>query len=197
MADRETLNVYAAQAGKYASLTTDAATKDDMLVRFIAQMPKGGTVLDLGCGPGVSAGAMAAAGLNAHAWDPVPEMIALATAHSGVTTRQAGFEQLDSKAVYDGIWANFSLLHAPRDHWPSHLGAIAKALRPNGLFHVAIKTGTGEKRDRLGRRYAYETEEGLTALLVEAGLAPEHTAQGRDTGLDGAPADWIAVQARA
>lgn len=197
MSDPETLTVYASQADAYASLTDEGAKIDPLVQRFIKGVPEGGRVLDIGCGPGASAGRMAAAGLLTEAWDLVPEMLELAKRFDGVVTRQAGFGDLIGADVYDGIWANFSMLHAPRSEWPSHLHAIATALRPNGLFHIGTKLGTGEDRDTIGRMYTYVSEDELDALLRAAGFRPEFSDRGRDKGLSGEMADWIVVQARA
>jgi len=196
MSDRETLYVYAAKAAEYADMVKDAGN-DPMVQRFIAGVEPKAVVLDLGCGPGFAAGAMAAAGLDAHAWDPVPEMLDLAKVHKGVTVRQAGYGDLTDKGVYDGIWANFSMLHTPLAHWPAQFAAIHMALKPGGLLHFGTKLGTGEKRDGIGRLYSYMTEDALTDLLAKTGFAIEYTRTGEEKGLDGAMAPFIVLQARA
>ncbi|MEL6452419.1 MAG: class I SAM-dependent methyltransferase [Pseudomonadota bacterium] len=196
MSDPETLSVYAAKAGEYAELTR-AEAEHPTLQRFIQGVTPGGRVLDLGCGPGAAAGAMAAAGLQAEAWDPVPEMVALAAARPGVAARQAGFGDLTGADVYDGIWANFSMLHTPLADWPDQHRRIATALRPGGMFHIGTKLGTGEARDSIGRLYSYVTEDTLLGLITDAGLTPDYTTHGREKGLDGVYADWIVVQAHA
>lgn len=195
MSDEQTLSVYAAKADEYADLTDDAAGKDPSLIAFIAAIPKGGRVLDLGCGPGGSAAEMAKAGLVVDACDPVAEMVALAQRHDGVNARKAGFEDVTQADFYDGIWANFSLLHAPRHDMPEHLARIATALKPGGRFHIGVKTGTGSKRDALGRHYTYYTECELVGLLSAAGLTVSDRREGCDTGLDGVDAHWIILAA--
>lgn len=192
--DDETLGVYGARAQDYADLTADLEG-DKHLATFIAVLPSGARVLDLGCGPGRAAAQMAAAGLGVDAVDAVPEMVALAAAQPGVTARQATFDQIEGRALYDGIWANFSLLHAPRDALPRHLQAVAKALKPGGLLHIGMKTGTGEGRDALGRFYVYYTEAELRDLLAQAGLTPTEHWTGRDIGLAGTSDDWIVIHA--
>ncbi|MBR9842067.1 MAG: class I SAM-dependent methyltransferase [Rhodobacteraceae bacterium] len=194
--DRETLSVYDAQAADYAALTESEA-RDKQLDAFIADMPPGGHVLDLGCGPGQSSALMASHGLKVTATDASAEMIALASAQQGVTAYQATFDDITGETLYDGIWANFSLLHAPRDAMPRHLAAIARALKPGGRFHIGVKTGTGSKRDPLGRLYTYYTEPELTALLEDAGLTPFAANRGESKGLDGVIAGWLTLAARA
>jgi SAM-dependent methyltransferase len=197
VSDPETLKIYAAQAQEYARVTDAFNAEDPSLVAFIAALPQDGRVLDLGCGPGASAAAMARAGLKVVAVDPVAEMVALAGAHPGVKAHLAGFDDIDALAEFDGIWANFSLLHAARADLPRHLEALVRALKPGGRLHIAVKTGTGEKRDRLGRFYTYYTDAELSGLLEAAGLTITARRTGADKGLDGAVAPWIAIAARA
>ncbi|KEJ90995.1 class I SAM-dependent DNA methyltransferase [Sulfitobacter donghicola] len=197
MSDPETLAVYAAKSDEYARVTKDAMTADPLLAAFIASLPKGGSVLDLGCGPGTSAGVMAAAGLDAHAVDAVPEMVATASAQKGVRAELMTFDQISGQDIYDGVWANFSLLHAERADLPHILCALHTALRTNGKLHIAMKLGEDTKRDSIGRKYTYVTEPELRGLLSDAGFAVTKMTTGRDKGLDGTYADWIALAADA
>ena len=196
MIDRETIAVYDARAGDYAKLEP-SDRPSETLARFIAELPEAARVLDLGCGPGTSARHMARAGCSVDAIDASEAMIALAAQIDGVTARQATFDEITGHDIYDGVWANFSLLHAPRADFPRHLAAIHRALKPGGLFHIALKEGTGEHRDSLGRHYAYYTEDDLTALLETAGFSVGPYRRGRDKGLSGTEENWISVTAHA
>jgi len=192
--DPETLRVYDEMAGKYAAVTADVAS-DPLLASFIDALPRGAHVLDLGCGPGIIAAHMAGSGLRVTATDASREMIALAVGSPGVTARLATFDEITGEDIFDGIWANFSLLHAPRADMPRHLAALHAALKPGGLFHIALKSGTGAHRDSLGRLYTYYTADELDTLLRAAGFTPFSSATGHDTGLSGEMADWIAIAA--
>ncbi len=193
MTDQTTLDVYAAQAEDYAVLTKDTPNKH--LSEFIAQLPKGGAALDFGCGPGFAAATMAEAGLRVLATDAVPEMVALAAQHPGVTAIEQDFSGPLEADGFDGIWANFSLLHAPRAAMPRHLAHLRAALKTTGVFHIGMKLGEGEKRDALGRLYTYYTEDELVGLLKDAGFDVTKRSYGRDIGLDGTEADWICLRA--
>lgn len=196
MTDPETIRLYDTRAEDYAQVTaTDGP--DATLRAFIEALPPQGRVLDLGCGPGLSAGHMAAAGLQVEAWDASAGMVALAAQRPGVVAAEADFDALTACATYDGIWANFSLLHAPREALPRHLAAVHRALKPGGLFHIAVKEGEGSQRDSLGRLYTYYTKETLSAALRDAGLSPGPYQTGADVGLDGVVAAWISVTAHA
>jgi SAM-dependent methyltransferase len=195
MADKETLRVYDAKAADYAKLIDSDTTENPYLERFIARLPTGGRVLDLGCGPGLAATRMANAGLQVDAMDGSAEMVAMAAQHDGVTAWQATFDQITGTDIYDGIWANFCLLHASKEAMPHHLAAMVTALKPGGAFHIGMKLGSGSQRDAIGRLYSYYSEPELIALLGAAGLTAGETDHGRTVGLDGTEADWIVVAA--
>jgi cyclopropane fatty-acyl-phospholipid synthase-like methyltransferase len=195
MSDQETVNVYAAQADKYAAITEDDKVGDAILASFMAALPASGHLLDLGCGPGAAAGIMAAEGFKVTATDAVPEMVELASKHAGVNASCATFDEISGENEYDGIWANFSLLHATKADMPRHLAALSKALKPNGLFHIGMKKGNGERRDSLGRHYSYYLLGELSTLLQAAGLTVTQHQTGRAIGLDGTMANWICVRA--
>jgi SAM-dependent methyltransferase len=195
MSDQETVDVYAAQADEYAAMTDEDNADDPALTAFIAVIPSNGHVLDLGCGPGAAAGKMAQAGLQVTATDAVSEMVALASQHLGVNAVCASFDDIDGTDIYDGIWANFSLLHATKADMPRHLAALSKSLKPNGIFHIGVKEGIGEKRDRIGRKYSYYKLDELNALLEDAGLSVKDHTSGCSLGMDGVMANWICVRA--
>lgn len=197
MTDPNTIAVYDARAQDYADFTSNQAT-DPRLTDFISRLPKGARVLDLGCGPGEAARIMAENGCQVTAWDASGEMVRQAGAQEGVTAEQKTFEALNDleHGEMDGIWANFSLLHAPREDVPSHLFAISKALKPGGTFVMAVKTGYGEKRDDIGRLYTYFSEPELHCSLTAARMMPERVDHGKDLGLDGKEAEWISLTCR-
>ncbi|MFK7752338.1 MAG: class I SAM-dependent methyltransferase [Sedimentitalea sp.] len=195
MSDEETLNVYDARAQEYADLGESETSGDPHLNAFITACPAGGRVLDLGCGPGKSSNLMARAGLVVDATDGSREMVALAGAHTGVTAWQATFDQIKGEAIYDGIWANFSLLHAPRADFDRHLTDLYRALRPGGAFFIGMKIGQGDARDGIGRHYTYYTVDGLTAHLSQAGFTVTDHVTGRSMGLDKVMADYVLMRA--
>lgn len=193
MSDPETIRIYDNRAADYAQMTDEYNTADPRLAAFIAACPKGGRVLDLGCGPGAAAAQMAAAGLAVEATDASAAMVGMAGKHPGVTARQATFDEISGDALYDGIWANFSLLHTPRAEFPRHLAALHKALKPGGVFLIGLKLGKGETRDKIGRLYTYYSEDDLMDHLHAAGFTPTDIKHGQGEGLDGTTSPWISV----
>lgn len=194
MSDRETIAVYDARAKDYAELV-DTGAPDARLQDLLDRMNEGDRILDLGCGPGNASRHMAAAGLKVTAWDASEEMVALARAH--VDAHQKTFAALADlePQSFDAVWANFSLLHAARADAVRHIGEIAKALKPGGWFLIAVKSGEGEERDKIGRLYTYFTETELRGCLADAGFEVVRFDQGREPGLSGEDADWISFTA--
>ncbi len=194
--DPETIAVYNAKAAEY----DDLAQSDDAdrpLESFIDALPQGGTALDLGCGPASAAARMQERGLIVTAIDPSAEMAAVALRKYDITVTIGTFDDVTHVAKFDGIWASFSLLHAPRRDMPRHLTAIHRALKTQGLFYIGMKTGTDEKRDPLGRKYTYYTEPELRDLLTKAGFSVANTTIGAGPGLDGVIAPWITLDCHA
>lgn len=194
--DPKTLAVYNEKAAEYAAKFDTGGKPGKHLARFMAALPRGARVLDLGCGPGGSSALMARAGLVVDAMDASIEMVRLAQAHDGVTARYATFDDLDAVAEYAGVWANFSLLHAAREDLPRYLAAIATNLTDGGIFHIGMKTGTGTKRDHMKRRYTFVTEDELAGLLADAGFDVVAKDTGHEVGLAGTDDWWIVLMGR-
>ncbi|MFZ1727111.1 MAG: class I SAM-dependent methyltransferase [Albidovulum sp.] len=192
--DPKTIAVYDAKAGDYADHFA-SAQPDRHLQDFIAALPQGAHVLDLGCGPANAAAFMRAAGMKPDPVDASPGMVALANQRHAIGARLATFDDIDGGAVYDGIWANFSLLHAARGDLPRHLSAIHRALKPGGIFHIGMKTGSGAARDGIDRLYTYVTRPELLGLLAGAGFAVMDITEGSEVGLAGTDDPFILVRA--
>jgi trans-aconitate methyltransferase len=193
MADKETLSVYDAKAAEYDARFSGKGGPDAQLRAFLDRVPAKARLWDLGCGPGRSAGLMAAEGHEVLATDASAEMVVIARTRPGVQARREVFDEIAGEALYDGIFANFSLLHAAPDDIPRHLAAIATALRPGGVFHMGMKLGEGMHRDSIGRRYTYVTEAELETLFREAGLEPVERWFGEGAGLSGSNDPWIVM----
>lgn len=195
MADQKTIEIYDAKAAEYAARFAGGEPFGS-LTTFMAHLPQGGRVLDWGCGPGTSSYHLQEAGFLADPMDASPEMVALAQQKYGLEARLSTFDDPLALEAYDGIWANFSLLHAPRADLPKHLEKARKALKPDGIFHIGLKRGAGEHRDRFGRRYAYFETSELTEMLEAAGFVILKTHEGEEAGLAGTVDPFVLILAR-
>lgn len=195
MVDDRTIAFYDAASFDYAEKFA-RFKPDAQLLAFMALLPKGGHVLDLGCGPAFAAAHMRAAGFICDPVDASDGMIKTANDLHGIGARKLTFDEIDMIATYDGVWANFSLLHAPRAALPRYLKAIAKALRPDGIFHVGLKVGTGAVRDKIDRFYTYVTVDELNDLLTAAQFSVLATDLGEGPGMAGTVEPWVVMRAR-
>lgn len=184
MEDHRTIATYNAKAADYADFVETTAP-DKTLQSFINLIPQGGKVLDLGCGPGTASAHMRTAGLAPDPVDASEGMIAIAKEKFGLNARLGRFDDIDGFEVYDGVWANFSLLHAASADLPRHIAALFKATKPGGILHIGMKTGTGAARDKIDRLYTYVTVDELEGLLTTAGYQVTYVKEGAEAGLAG------------
>lgn len=197
MSDPLTLGVYNTRGEDYRRMMADYALSDEARARFLDACPPPGRVLDLGCGPGAYAVHFAEAGHQVDAWDAAEAVLGMVPEHDRIVPRLVRFDDLTAVADYDGVWAYFSLLHAPRAALPGHLAAIARALKPGGVLFLGMKLGSGGARDALGRHYEYYAVGELEALLREAGLTPVDRWEGEGKGLAGEVQPAVVVRADA
>ena len=164
--DEDTLQFYRRNAQAYAGWAKAPSTR---LKGFLALLPPGGSILELGCGAGNHSAEMLAAGFAVRATDGSPEMAEIASRRLGQRVDTMLFDELDEQEAYDGVWASACLLHVPRDELSGILSRIRRALKPGGVFYASFKIGEGDGRDKLGRYYNYPSPQWLDATYAAAG----------------------------
>ena len=165
--DEATLQFYRGNAEAYARRTF--TSRQARLIAFLAQLPPGACILELGCGAGGDNAEMLARGFEVRATDGSPEMADIASKHLGRTVETLLFQDLDDIEAYDAVWANACLLHVPRDELSRILSLIWRALKPEGYFFASYKEGNAGGRDTLNRYYNYPSQDWLRATYADAG----------------------------
>lgn len=194
MTSDKTLQFYADNAATYAEHAR--APTGEPLNRFLAALPIGARILELGCGNGRDAAHMLSLGYDVDPTDGTPELTLEAEKRLGRPVRILRFEQLDATADYDGVWACASLLHVPDKSLPDILRRIHRALRPGGSFTASYKAGDGEGHDGFDRYYNYPSPERLTEAYRDAGWLDLRLETKMGSGYDALPTRWLWMTAR-
>lgn len=193
--DDATLQFYRRNAEAYAQ--REITSRYARLTKFLALLPPGAAVLELGCGAGGDSAEMIAKGYEVIPTDGSPELAEIASRRLGRPVRTLLFHDLDAVEAYDGVWANACLLHVPRDQLASVLALIHRALKPGGAFYASYKSGDADGRDTLDRYYNYPTEDWLRATYAQAGEWTDLSIEiGEVRGFDDAMAEMFFVLAR-
>jgi len=171
---------------------------------FLDALPASSDVLDLGCGPGLPIGRMAAeAGHRYTGLDLSPRQIELARANVPDATFLAE-DVLDAAfdpSTFAGILMLYAITHVPRDEWHAVFARVAHWLRSPGLFLVNVPAhddpgwleedflGTTEKNwtNAYGPRVTTELLGAANLVIVRSHLHPDD--------VDGGPG-WHWITAR-
>jgi SAM-dependent methyltransferase len=193
--DDATLQFYRRNAEAYAK--REITSRHQRLTKFLALLPKGAAILELGCGAGADSAEILARGYDVTPTDGSPEMAEVASRRLGRPVKTLLFHELDAIEVYDGVWANACLLHVPRDQLANVLALIRRALKPGGAFYASYKSGDGDGRDALNRYYNYPTEDWLRATYGQSGAWSDLSIEtGEVRGFGDAMAEMFFVLAR-
>ncbi len=139
-ADSETIAYYDSHASSFVAGTVGACMTD-VLPRFMRKLPKGGNVLDWGCGSGCDSLALREMGYDVTSVDASSAMAVAALDATGTVARVEAFDDLSEIEAYDGIWACASLLHVRPNELPNVLDKAADALRQDGVLYCSFKHG--------------------------------------------------------
>lgn len=188
-----TLSHYQEHALAYRAGTADHDVRQnvDALLRAIRATPPY-AILDLGCGPGRDLCTFTRLGHLAVGLDGAPAMVALARAASGCEVWQQNLIALDLPVErFDGIFANAVLFHVPAEVVGDVLGALWRALRPQGVLFCSNPHGDNQEGchgTRYGCYYDLATWRGR---MAQAGFEEiEHYY--RPTGLPRERQPWLA-----
>lgn len=194
----DTLRHYEQRAEAFWQGTRDHDVRQniDALLRHIEGTPPF-HILDFGCGPGRDLATFTALGHVAIGVEGSPTFAAMARAHSGCEVWEQDFLQLDlPRAVFDGIFANASLFHVPRQELPRVLGQLRDTLKPRGVLFSSNPRGQDQEGWERGRYGAFLELATWRRYLGDAGFAElEHYY--RPPGLPRDQQPWLASVWRA
>jgi len=189
----KTLEHYNERAAEFWSGTRDHDVKQNIeaLLRNIRQAPPL-CILDFGCGPGRDLAALRARGHEPIGLEGSAPFAAMAREYSGCEVWEQDFLALDlPTGRFDGIFANASLFHVPRQELPRVLGELHAALKPDGVLFTSNPRGNNEEGWNRGRYGVYHDLDAWRAFLKAAAFVElEHYY--RPPGLPREQQPWLA-----
>lgn len=189
----KTLAHYSERAVEFWTGTREHDVKQniDALLQYIhAASPL--CILDFGCGPGRDLAAFRALGHEPIGLEGSPPLAAMAREYSGCEVWEQDFVALKLPSCrFDGIFANASLFHVPRQELPRVLSELRAALKPNGVLFTSNPRGNNEEGWNRGRYGVYHSLESWRTFLETAAFAElEHFY--RPPGLPLEQQPWLA-----
>lgn len=131
---------------------------------FLEEVPKGGRILDAGCGSGRDTKNFLELGYQVVSFDASAELAELARDYSGHEIQVCRFLEFKSEQLFDGIWSSAALLHVERAGLSDTVRHLLGLLKPGGAFYLSFKWGQGERQQGL-RYFNDHTVESLTEFL--------------------------------
>ena len=198
--NRRTVDSYERIARAYAEDTAPDASgpaefSGQGLRRLVDALPAGGTALEVGSGPGWDADFVESQGVAVRRTDITTAFIDF-QAERGKHVEKLDVTSDDLGGPYDVVIALAVLQHVGRDQIPALLGRVVAALRPRGMFLVAIREGAGERWEvgDSGNPYFIVLwhESAFRALLADAGLMVGWSSRAEDSE----ESDWLMLLAR-
>jgi SAM-dependent methyltransferase len=190
----KTLEHYNANAAEFWEGTRDHDVKQNIeaLLRHIRGTPPF-AILDFGCGPGRDLAAFRALGHEPIGLEGSSPLAAMARRHSGCEVWEQDFLALELPAGrFDGVFANASLFHVPRQELPRVLLDLRAALKADGVLFASNPRGKDEEGWNHGRYGSYHSLETWRAFVQAAGFAElEHYY--RPAGLPREQQPWLAT----
>ena len=146
--------------------------------RFLAALPAGGRIADVGCGPALDGARFDRAGYEVVGVDLSEGMLAHAARCLAGRVVQADMRALPIAAgALDGVWCAASLLHVPDEHTTVVLGEFERVLRRDGCLALVTALGAGTALEAVpyqpaeSRWFVHRLRESLQAQLEDAGFA--------------------------
>lgn len=161
----DNIHYYNKHAKKYIE-TTFQIDMTHLYDLFTPYVPKGGTILDLGCGSGRDSLQFNDLGYEVVSLDASIEMVKHCTSLFEHPVIHASFLDYQPKGLYDGIWASASLLHVSQESFVEILNHYSKSLRRQGVFYISLKESKEDFSEE-ERSFTGFTHEKLLCLLKD------------------------------
>ena len=161
-----TLDYYNKNSEEYFNSTLNV-NMTNTYKAFLKLVPKGGKILDLGCGSGRDSMNFMKLGYEVTSVDGAKKLAKRASVLLGKEVIVSTFEELELKEKFHGIWACASLLHIKREDLKIVLNNLYNNLDDNGVFYMSFKYGEKEYVDDKNRYFNCFTDESIISFINE------------------------------
>lgn len=144
----EYIKYYDKIAARYAEEKFTIPLHTGRANNFLKHLPKGGKILDFGCGPGRDMQYFAKKGYYPIGIDFSSKMIeeALKRAPDLEFVRDDFLRRSIKKNFFHGVWARSVFVHIPLGAFSKHFRKIHEILKPKGIFYMNIPEGADVTR---------------------------------------------------
>jgi len=137
--------------------------------------PAPNRILDFGCGPGRDLIQILGMGHIPMGLDGSEAFVTMARQFSGCEVLHQDFLDLDlPMAHFDGIFANASLFHVPRQELMRVLRDLWETLKPGGILFTSNPRGNNEEGWSSDRYGSFHNLEQWRSFIVDAGFIELH-----------------------
>lgn len=188
---RRTVQSYEGFARDYDALCGPVPSPDveGALRRMMQFVPLGGSVLEVGSGPGREADFIESLGAVVRRTDATRAFLEV-QAERGKRAELLNVVTDELGGPYDAVLALCVLIHVDREQIDAVLRKVHAALKPAGVFLVSMRTGEGETSGSY--HTVYWTRDRFAARLSAAGLSIVWDALSVDVDND----EWVTFLAR-
>ena len=175
----QTLAIYQRQAAHFDADRNPGLVERAWLERWLATVPAGGHLLDLGCGTGAPiARHLLGLGYRVTGVDGCAAMLERARDRLPTATWiHTDMRALDLAQRFDGIVAWDSVFHLPPDDQRALVPRLARHLVPGGALMLTVGPAAGEVVGRVGDEAVYHASldpDDYRALFAQHGLQVVH-----------------------
>jgi SAM-dependent methyltransferase len=197
--EQVTIAQYQSEADQFREGTWDHDVSQNRDALLAAMPNNPGKILDLGCGPGRDLVAFKAQNQTVIGLDATPAFVEMARKVSGCEVWQQSFLNLDLPPnTFDGIFANASLIHVPRQEMVRVLQDLWRSLIINGVIIMSMGRGDweGYTARNSGHRYVVAWEYTTLAHCLESAGFTIIDHYYRPPGLPKEQQSWLVIVAK-
>lgn len=165
-----TIEYYNNNADKYAE-KWDSQNVDEFYYTFENELPRGGRILDVGCGTGRDTRHFIKKGYRVLSIDASVQMVRLCNAYPHAFCLKQKMQDINFMEEFDGIWCFASLMHLEEEEAKLAARKLFASLKNKGKIFISVKEGEGEGKDSNGRYFKYYNKTNILELFNMERLA--------------------------